>query len=164
MEKRQKNFVCCSSIQQKKQNATVISKKKIYLKRGTTPNLSEQIMKKIFLTITFLLGSNFLWAQEIAIWSGFRNGVATFTFDDNLPNQLTIAVPIFDKYGYKASFYIVNNWSPNYSKYKELVERGYEIGSHSDTHSQTMPDNEIASSKKTIESRIPNQSCNTIIS
>lgn len=119
-------------------------------------------MKKIFLTITFLLGSNFLWAQEIATWSGFRNGVATFTFDDNLPNQLTIAVPIFDKYGYKASFYIVNNWSPNYSKYKELVGQGYEIGSHSDTHSQTMPDNEIASSKKTIESRIPNQSCNTI--
>lgn len=77
-------------------------------------------MKKIFLTITFLLGSNFLWAQEIATWSGFRNGVATFTFDDNLPNQLTIAVPIFDKYGYKASFYIVNNWSPNYSKYKKV--------------------------------------------
>lgn len=119
-------------------------------------------MKNIFFAITLSVGLNFPWAQEIATWSGFRNGVATFTFDDNLPNQLTIAVPIFDKYGYKASFYIVNNWSPDYGKYKELVEQGYEIGSHSDTHSQTMPDNEIASSKATIESRIPNQSCHTI--
>lgn len=109
-----------------------------------------------------VLGLNIAHSQEIATWAGFRSAVATFTFDDNLSNQLTIAVPIFDKYGYKASFYIVNGWNPNYDKYRALVEQGYEVGSHSDTHTSQMPDSEIASSKKTIDSRIPNQTCNTI--
>ena len=120
-------------------------------------------MKKLFAwTAAVALGISSLQAQEIATWAGFRSAVATFTFDDNLANQLSIAVPIFDKYGYKASFYIVNNWAPNYNKYKELVTQGYEVGSHSDSHANTMPDSEIASSKKTIESKIPNQQCNTI--
>ncbi len=120
-------------------------------------------MNKIFPIVSALsIGLVSLQAQEIATWAGFRSGVATFTFDDNLQNQLSIAVPIFDKYGYKASFYIVNNWSPNYSKYKALAAQGYEIGSHSDSHASTMPDSEIASSKATIEKQISNQQCNTI--
>ena len=120
-------------------------------------------MKKIFaFTASIFFATHSLTAQEIADWAGFRNAVATFTFDDNLANQLSIAVPIFDKYGYKASFYIVNNWNPNYAKFKELVSQGHEVGSHSDSHAQTMPNNEIASSKATIESKIPNQQCNTI--
>lgn len=124
---------------------------------------SGKIMNRYFtFAAAAVLGLNIAHAQEIATWAGFRSAVATFTFDDNLPNQLTIAVPIFDKYGYKASFYIVNNWNPNYDKYKELVERGYEVGSHSDSHASQMPDSEIASSQKTIDSRIPNQTCNTI--
>lgn len=120
------------------------------------------MIKTFSIVAALSIGLVQLQAQEIATWAGFRSGVATFTFDDNLANQLSIAVPIFDKYGYKASFYIVNNWSPNYPKYKELAAQGYEIGSHSDSHTTTMPDSEIASSKATIERQISNQQCNTI--
>ena len=84
--------------------------------------------------------------MEIATWAGFRDAAAVFTFDDGCANQLSIAVPIFDKYGYKASFYLVTGWSPNYSAYQTLVDNGYEVGSHSDNHAsnaadgRTMPD------------------------
>ncbi len=126
------------------------------------PSLGLAPIKTFSIVAALSIGLVQLEAQEIATWAGFRSGVATFTFDDNLSNQLSIAVPIFDKYGYKASFYIVNNWSPNYAKYKELAAQGYEIGSHSDSHANTMPDSEIASSKATIEKQISNQQCNTI--
>ena len=106
--------------------------------------------------------------MEIATWAGFRNAVAVFTFDDGCANQLSIAVPIFDNYGYKASFYLVTNWVSNYSAYQALVDEGYEVGSHSDNHAtnaadqRTMPDSEIASSKSNINSHISGQTCNTI--
>ena len=106
--------------------------------------------------------------MEIATWAGFRDAAAVFTFDDGCANQLSIAVPIFDKYGYKASFYLVTGWFPNYSAYQTLVDNGYEVGSHSDNHAsnaadgRTMPDSEIASSKTNINNRISGQTCNTI--
>lgn len=105
---------------------------------------------------------------EIGTWAGFRSAAAVFTFDDGCANQLSIAVPIFDKYDYKASFYLVTGWSPNYNAYQALVDKGYEVGSHSDNHAsnaadgRTMPDSEIASSKSNINSHISGQTCNTI--
>lgn len=106
--------------------------------------------------------------MQIATWAGFRSAAAVFTFDDGCANQLSIAVPIFDKYDYKASFYLVTGWSPNYNAYQALVDKGYEVGSHSDNHAsnaadgRTMPDSEIASSKSNINSHISGQTCNTI--
>ena len=99
---------------------------------------------------------------EIGTWKGFRQSAATFTFDDGCANQLSLAVPVFDKYGYKASFYPVTGWGPNWSALRDLVSKGYEVGSHSDSHGQTMGDGEISSSKKTIDNNITNQVCNTI--
>jgi hypothetical protein len=106
--------------------------------------------------------------MQIATWAGFRSAAAVFTFDDGCANQLSIAVPIFDKYDYKASFYLVTGWSPNYNAYQALVDKGYEVGSHSDNHAsnaadgRTMPDSEIASAKSNINSHISGQTCNTI--
>ena len=118
--------------------------------------------KIITIGLALTLGVSMGQSQEIATWAGFRGGVATFTFDDGLANQLSIAVPIFDKYGYKASFYPVINWGPNWSAYQTLVNQGYEVGSHSVSHGQTMPDSEIKSSKDQIDAKISGQTCNTI--
>lgn len=100
--------------------------------------------------------------QEIAKWKGFRASATTFTFDDGCATQMTYAVPLFDKYGYQASFYAVTNWANggngmNWSQFGQLLAKGHEVGSHSDTHGQTMPDSEISSSKNTIEQKLGNK-------
>ncbi|MDR1729368.1 MAG: carbohydrate binding domain-containing protein [Prevotellaceae bacterium] len=99
---------------------------------------------------------------EIGTWEGFRTSAVTFTFDDNCANQFTAALPIFDRLGYKASFYPVINWSPNWNTLKSMVANGHEVGSHSVTHGQTVTDAEMSSSKNTIEQNIPGVKCNTI--
>ena len=40
---------------------------------------------------------------EIATWSGFRKGAASFTFDDGAPSHVNDVAPLFNKYGYKAT-------------------------------------------------------------
>ncbi len=124
-------------------------------------------MKKRFFTLAAAVAMTLAsaQAQEIATWKGFRTSAATFTFDDGCSTQKTYAVPLFDKYGYKASFYVVTNWANgngmSWSDFKTLANNGHEVGSHSDTHANTMPDSEISSSKSTIEKQI-GKSCLTI--
>jgi len=115
----------------------------------------------VFFTSTISFSQNS--SYEIATWEGFRTAAVTFTFDDNCANQFSAAVPIFDKYGYKASFYPVINWSPNWTTLKNLANNGHEIGSHSVTHpSGAMTESEMSSSKNTVNQNVPGFDCNTI--
>ena len=111
--------------------------------------------KAIAITAAITLGVGFSFAQdvEIATWSGFRKGAASFTFDDGAPSHVTDAGPMFKKYGYKATFNVVVNWNPNWSGFQGLADEGHEIASHSNTHGQNMSGEE-ASSKKAIEGKI----------
>ena len=90
---------------------------------------------------------------EIATWSGFRKGAASFTFDDGAPSHVTDAGPMFKKYGYKATFNVVVNWNPNWSGFQGLADEGHEIASHSNTHGNNMSGEE-ASSKQAIAGKI----------
>jgi peptidoglycan/xylan/chitin deacetylase (PgdA/CDA1 family) len=68
------------------------------------------------------------------------------TFDDGYKSQYTNAKPILDKYGYKATFYIVCNYVGNgdgqdhpnarmsWEDITALSNEGYDIGSHSMSH------------------------------
>ena len=101
----------------------------------------------------FAAGAAFAQDAEIATWSGFRKGAASFTFDDGAPSHVTDAGPTFKKYGYKATFNIVVNWNPNWSGFQGLADEGHEIASHSNSHGNNMSGEE-ASSKKAIENHI----------
>ena len=90
---------------------------------------------------------------EIATWSGFRKGAASFTFDDGAPSHVSDAGPMFKKYGYKATFNVVVNWNPNWSGFQGLANEGHEIASHSNSHGNNMSGEE-ASSKIAIEGKI----------
>jgi len=90
---------------------------------------------------------------EIATWSGFRKGAASFTFDDGAPSHIADAAPLFEQYGYRATFYLVTNWNPDWSGFQDMADKGHEIGSHSKTHGQNMSGEE-ASSKGIIQSNI----------
>ena len=100
---------------------------------------------------------------EIGTWAGFRTAAVSFTFDDGPQSDVDIAMPMFEKYGYKATFNIVTNWASGdgsngmltWSGVKKLAAAGHEIASHSDSHpSGTMSANEISSSKGKINQNI----------
>ncbi|SOE79429.1 Polysaccharide deacetylase [Fibrobacter sp. UWT3] len=114
-------------------------------------------MKKILFAASavglFAVGSAFAQSVEIATWSGFRKGAASFTFDDGAPSHVSDAGPMFKKYGYKATFNVVVNWNPNWSGFQGLADEGHEIASHSNSHGNNMSGEE-ASSKKSIEGKI----------
>ena len=96
-------------------------------------------MRKIFtLFITALCCASWMNAQEIANWSGWRTAAASFTFDDGAPSHITDVGPLFDEYGYKATFFLVTNWNPNWEGFQALVDNGHEVGSHSKSHGQNM--------------------------
>jgi hypothetical protein len=114
-------------------------------------------MKKVLFAASavglFAVGSAFAQDVEIATWSGFRKGAASFTFDDGAPSHVSDAGPMFKKYGYKATFNVVVNWNPNWSGFQGLADEGHEIASHSNSHGNNMSGEE-ASSKKAIEGKI----------
>jgi len=66
--------------------------------------------------------------------------VVILNFDDGRKTQFTYAKPILDKYGFKATFYIVCNYLENkpgfmdWKQVKQLYEEGHDIGSHSMNH------------------------------
>ncbi|MEK7594188.1 MAG: Ig-like domain-containing protein [Patescibacteria group bacterium] len=72
--------------------------------------------------------------------SQFSRGIVSLTFDDGWTNQYTNALPLLNKYGQKATFYIIAgelNDQPDYMstiQVKALVTGGHEIASHSVTH------------------------------
>ena len=101
----------------------------------------------------FAAGAAFAQDAEIATWSGFRKGAASFTFDDGAPSQVTDAAPVFDKYGYKGTFNLVYNWNPNWSGFQGMADNGHEIASHSNSHGNNMSGEE-ASSKQNINGKI----------
>jgi len=104
----------------------------------------------------FAAGSAFGQNAEIGTWAGFRKGAASFTFDDGAPSHVSDGAPVFDKYGYKATFNLVYNWNPDWSGFQKLANNGHEIASHSNSHGQNMSGEE-ASSKRNIAGKISGQ-------
>ena len=110
-------------------------------------------------------GSAYAQSVEIGTWAGFRTAAVSFTFDDGPQSDVDVALPMFEKYGYKATFNIVTNWAGGngdgmlkWSGVEKLAKAGHEIASHSDSHPNgdgvPMPSDEISSSKGTINQKI----------
>jgi len=69
------------------------------------------------------------------------NKVVMINFDDNRIGQFTVAKPILDKYGFKATFYAVCNYLDNtkkgymnWTQLETLYKEGHDIGSHTMDH------------------------------
>ncbi|MEI8174994.1 MAG: polysaccharide deacetylase family protein [bacterium] len=92
------------------------------------------------------------------------NKAMVLTFDDGWKTQYKYAVPILEKYGFTATFFIVSDYaSLNYGAFmnidelKVLIANGFDIGSHTKTHpvlsriSSEKAVIELTESKKTLE-------------
>jgi peptidoglycan/xylan/chitin deacetylase (PgdA/CDA1 family) len=99
------------------------------------------VMKK--LTLFFLLvfpgmplvsGQSVDTLYEVGTWKGFSNAAITYTFDDGLPNQFSKVVPMFNEFGFGATFFTVTGWSPDWIALQSAFEQGHEVASHTETH------------------------------
>lgn len=118
-------------------------------------------MRKFFLFIAAMCCAGMVSAQEIATWSGFRTAAASFTFDDGAPSHITDGAPLFEQYGYRATFFLVSNWNPDWEGFQALADNGHEIGSHSKSHGMNMTGEE-QSSKDSINAHISGHDCLTV--
>jgi hypothetical protein len=104
---------------------------------------------------------------EVATWQGFRSAAVSFTFDDGTPNQSAVVIPMFNQYGFKATFFTVINWGPNWTALQSAANNGHEIASHTMSHASlgsTSTDQyaELKNSQAAINARITGQQCLTI--
>lgn len=100
---------------------------------------------------------------EVGTWANFCEAAVSHTFDDNTTGQTTVAQPLFNEKGFHMTlFTVTGSMNPNWTNLKEAFKNGHEIGSHSVTHAQTMPDAECPTSQKTIREKVPGEMCITI--
>jgi len=130
-------------------------------------------MRKSF-TLVFLLLCMSVHAQvatnyEIGTWSQFKTAAVSYTMDDNCTNQIPVALPLFNQYNFKVTFFTVIDWSPNWSGLLTASKNGHEIGSHTMTHptslatlSLTDQNTELQQSQSTINANITNAKCVTL--
>ena len=96
----------------------------------------------ILLVVAFLAASNMGYSRtiappyEVGTWQGFKTAAVTWTHDDDCSNQLAIAIPLYNQYGMKATFFLVTDWVTNWTPWATAACQGHEIASHTVTHSR----------------------------
>jgi len=130
-------------------------------------------MRKFFTFVCLLLAIS-VRAQvatnyEIGTWSQFKTAAVSYTMDDNCTNQIPVALPLFNQYNFKVTFFTVINWSPNWSGLLTASKNGHEVGSHTMTHPTSLAtlsladqNTELQQSQSTINTNIPNAKCVTL--
>src|SRR6478735_3133337 len=69
-------------------------------------------------------------------WPDACQGAVSLTFDDGSPSQLALAIPLLDRYGLQASFYLNpgDNYREQFVPWRAVAAAGHEIGNHSISH------------------------------
>ncbi len=124
----------------------------------------------IFCFIYTIIGTaqNVESPYEVAIWKGFSKSAISYTWDDNISEQLTVALPMYDALNLKMTFFLTTSFSANWDAYKEASENGHEIAAHSISHSNfgDMTDetliNELLNPQETINAKLGNNKCISI--
>ncbi len=95
----------------------------IFASTGCTPsNLQDNELS------AFEKGKKFSWPEG-------KHGAISVTFDDARFSQIDNGLPILDKYGAKATFYVsIPSMEKRLDAWKKAAANGHEIGNHSLTH------------------------------
>ena len=164
-------------------NYILIKTKKQFLKKNIQNPLYRFFLRStlICLCLSFFANTVFvsgIFAQTIdspcvvGDWSGFKKGAFTYTFDDfpQANGHYDIVVPLFDKYGFKATFYMITNAmdATAWDHARTMEQKGHEMGSHTVSH-RRLPDLSLAdqdyeqkTSRDVINQNIPCVQCMTI--
>jgi peptidoglycan/xylan/chitin deacetylase (PgdA/CDA1 family) len=120
------------------------------------------VLVSLFIAIAIVgsLSSNVYGSSHISNGIANHQKVVILTFDDGYKSQYSNAKPILDKYGFKATFYIVCNYVGSgdnrmtWEEIKSLQHEGHDIASHTMNHDDlsTLPpekvEYEVAQSKQ----------------
>ncbi len=96
-----------------------------------------KIAPRTILSILFAFSSIVVFAQstETFQWPEGKTTAVSLTWDDGRKSQVEIGTPLLDKYGVKATFYVVPSAVEKALEDWQLaVENGHEIGNHSQLH------------------------------
>jgi peptidoglycan-N-acetylglucosamine deacetylase len=107
---------------------------------------------------------------QIGTWRGFSQAAVSYTFDDDLPNQYSIAVPMFNAKGFKMTLFTVTTWLPggSWAPLQTAASYGHEVASHTVTHtnlsasSAVVVTNELRDSQSSINANVPGHQCVTL--
>jgi peptidoglycan-N-acetylglucosamine deacetylase len=105
---------------------------------------------------------------EVATWKGFREAAISYTFDDNCPNQLPVAIPMFNEFGFQTTMFVPSDWIKDWSALQTAADQGHEIASHTVTHTNLGSLNtaqqlvEFKNSQESINAHIKGRACLTI--
>ncbi len=130
-------------------------------------------MKKLIfmimaMTMTGTINAQIPEGYEVATWQGFKKAAITYSFDDGTPNQIPVAVPLLDKYGFHGTFNLIADWIKDWEEWKKVADSGHEIASHTVTHqrismlSAEQQIEELSKSKAIIEEKIGHE-CVTMV-
>jgi peptidoglycan-N-acetylglucosamine deacetylase len=110
----------------------------------TTPPLALafrctfNIFLKILTVFFFSSAHDVLYAQQDTaslVWPNGKKLALSLTFDDARTSQVDAGIPLLDRYGVKATFYLVpSTMRQRLEGWKKAVSGGHEIGNHSLLH------------------------------
>jgi peptidoglycan/xylan/chitin deacetylase (PgdA/CDA1 family) len=123
----------------------------------------------VSLLLSFCAKAQIPSTYQKGTWKDFKPAAVSYTFDDNTSNQISVAIPMLDNYGYKATlFTVTQSMNPSWSNIKSAAANGHEIASHTVTHadfnstSVGNQDTELKNSQNTINNQIPDKKCVTV--
>jgi peptidoglycan-N-acetylglucosamine deacetylase len=74
----------------------------------------------------------------LQLWPEECEGAVSLTFDDGLPSQLRVAIPMMEEHGLRGTFYLSprgQEWRTELQPWIPVAQAGHEIGNHSLSHS-----------------------------
>lgn len=88
------------------------------------------------------------WFDEFATIDNPSKGIISITFDDGHVSQFTEAKTVLDKYGYKATNFVIPDYIglPNYNSQNQIdieSQQGWDISGHHQTSLSTLTEEEI---------------------
>ena len=98
------------------------------------------MVKACWLACGLLLISLFgLQAQSGFAWPKGKRVAVSLSFDDARSSQVDVGVPLLDKHGAKATFYVnARNLGRRVDAWKKAAVSGHEIGDHTNSHPCTL--------------------------
>jgi peptidoglycan/xylan/chitin deacetylase (PgdA/CDA1 family) len=116
-------------------------------------HLFASLLLTAFTTLGGLAADNITPTARIARFDGDRAAAISYTFDDNLRDQYTLAVPMLNEMGFKGTFFVIPSataetpeeaekkkdlkraWGGiSWPELKEMAAAGHEIASHTWSH------------------------------
>lgn len=69
-------------------------------------------------------------------WPAGCQGAVSLTFDDGLSSQLELAIPLLNRYGLQATFYVNprDQYEEQLLPWRDAAEAGHEVGNHTVSH------------------------------